>query len=768
MIRHIEKNNGHYFFIGNEKISCLLKIAYGKAQLLHLGAPLSEKDCEALCCDIVLGWGTDVAYKEGDPRAGLDPLPLAWSECGTGDYRESPVELLYEGRDICPDFVYASAGTPEPEEYDPVLPHAKGAQETVKLVFTSANKLLEGLTLELRFSLFETALVRQTVLINGSDKALKVPKLMSSCADLHGRFEMSTFDGGWIRETHIHTLPVTQSRIVNESTNGFSSNRHNPGFLLSEAGAGDDAGEVYGFNLLWSGNHCSSAQRSAIGFTRVLQGISPEGLCLDLQPGGRIETPEAVVAWSDRGFNGLMENMHRFVNACVIPEAWRYKERPVLYNNWEGTMFKFNEGKLLSLAKKAKKIGCELFVLDDGWFGARDTDTAGLGDYNVNKRKLPGGLEGLSKKIRDLGMQFGLWFEPEAVNPDSDCFRSHPDWALYSPGAGPFLCRNEMLLDLTKAEVRDYIVESVSSILDRAEIHYVKWDMNRPSPVTGTKAYEYILGLYEVLHRIFDPRPDILLEGCASGGNRFDLGMLCFAPQIWGSDDTDPIERLDIQNGLYYLYPQSTIGAHISAAPHGQTLRTTPMSTRANVAFFGAFGIEFDLDGMKPIDETELKETIAYYKEHRKTFQFGQLSRNRAEEGALCWQAATEQETVCGLYHKLIPAGPEIEWLSVNSLEKDQIYQIEARSQLLRVAAFGDLLRFVTPVHLDTEGKVIRMADRHFQMRDGGFAAECSGAALRSGIPISKRFSGSGYDQCLRVQGDFQSNVFCIRPKTEA
>ena len=365
-------------------------------------------------------------------------------------------------------------------------------------------------------------------------------------------------------------------------------------------------------------------------------------------------------------------------------------------------------------------------------------------------------------------MQFGLWFEPEAVNPDSDCFRAHPDWALSSPGTGPFYCRNELLLDLTKPEVRDYIVESVSGILDRAEIRYVKWDMNRTSPVTGTKAYQYILGLYEVMHRIFDPRPHILLEGCSSGGNRFDLGMLCFAPQIWGSDDTDPIERMDIQNGLYYLYPQSTIGAHISAAPHGQTLRNTPMSTRANVAFFGAFGIEFDLDGMKPIDETELKETIEYYKAHRKAFQFGRLSRNRAEEGALCWQAATEEETMCALFHKLIPAGPEIEWLSVNGLEPERIYSTEARSQLLRVADFGELLRFATPVHLDAEGTVIRMADRHFQMRDGGFSAECSGAALRSGIPISKRFSGTGYDQCLRVQGDFQSSVFCIRAKAEA
>ena len=766
MIKHVEKENEQFFYIGNERLSCILKIAFGKAQLLHLGAPLGEDDFAALGCETLFGWGTDVLYREGDSRSCLDALPLAWSERGSGDYRESPIELLYEGEDICPDFVYSSFTVPEHEEPDAALPHARGEQETLRLVFTSGNRLLEGLVLELRFSLFETALVRQAVLMNGSDKPLRVTKLMSACADLHGRFTVSTFDGGWIRETHRHTVPAAQARVVNESTNGFSSNRHNPGFLLSETGATDDAGTVYGFNLLWSGNHRSTVQRSAQGFTRVLQGISPEGLCLELLPGGRLETPEAVAAWSDRGLNGLMENMHRFVNRAVIPPAWQNRERPVLYNSWEGCMFKFSEGKLLSLAKKAKKLGCELFVLDDGWFGARDSDTAGLGDYSVNRRKLPNGLEGLSKKLRALGMQFGLWFEPEAVNPDSECYRRHPDWVLTPPGTDAFQGRNELLLDLTKSEVRDYIVENVSAILDRADVRYVKWDMNRHSPVSGNKAYAYILGLYEVLHRIFDARPQILLEACASGGNRFDLGMLCFAPQIWGSDDTDPIERLDIQDGLFCLYPPSAVGAHISAAPHSMTLRATPLSTRANVAFFGAFGVEFDLDGMKPVEAEELKETIAWYKQHRKTFQFGRFSRNRAEEGAVCWQVSSGEETLCALFHRLIPAGPEIEWLSVNGLEPDRVYRVEARAQLLRVAPFGNLLKHITPIELDAEGMMVRLADRHYTMRDGGFSAECSGAALRSGIPLAKRFSGTGYDASLRVQGDFGSNVFCIREKS--
>lgn len=766
MITHIEKNNEHLIHISNEKIGCFLKTSYGKAELLHLGAPLPEEDCVALRFDPVLGWAPDVLYKEGDTRSCLDILPLAWSERGTGDYRETPVELLLDDEDICPDFVCSSAEPLKPEDLSPALPHAKGAQDAIRLIFTSANRYLQGLTLELRFSLFETALVRQAVLVNRSDKDLKVTRLMSSCADLHGRFNMTTFNGAWNREAHAETVPVGLSRIVNESNTGFSSNQHNPGFLLSAPDATDSAGEVYGFNLIWSGSHRSSAQRSRAGWTRVLQGISPEGLCLDLPSGGTIETPEAVIAWSDRGFNGLMENMHRFVNASVIPEAWRYRERPVLYNNWEGCMFRFNESKLLSLARNAREIGCELFVLDDGWFGERNSDNAGLGDYNVNKDKLPNGLDGLAEKIKGMGLLFGLWFEPESVNTNSDCFRKHPDWVLASPGNEDFYSRNQLMLDLTKPEVRDYIVESVSGILDKAEIQYVKWDVNRNSPVTGNKAYEYILGLYDVLHRIFDRRPHILLESCASGGNRFDLGMLCFSPQIWASDDTDPVERLAIQNGLYALYPQSTVGAHVSAAPHGSTLRNTPMSTRSNTAFFGVFGVEFDLDDMKQVDETELKETIAYYKTHRKTFQFGTLSRNRAgEEGALSWQVTGDRETLCGLFHRLVPAGPELEWLSVNGLDPETVYSVEARPQLLRVASYGNFLRFINS-RINGDGMVVRMADKYVELRDGGFSAECSGAALKSGIPLAMRFTGAGYDPALRVQGDFASNVFCIKPKS--
>ena len=333
-----------------------------------------------------------------------------------------------------------------------------------------------------------------------------------------------------------------------------------------------------------------------------MMGINPSNFVKVLEPGDGFETPEAVLPWSNRGFNGVSSNFHRFINHHIVPEYWRFKERPVLFNSWEGCMFNFTHSRLVDLAKRAKKLGCELFVLDDGWFGKRDNDFAGLGDYNVNMKKLPYGLKGLADKINELGMQFGLWFEPEAVNPDSDLYRAHPDWAL-TDDHSELYGRHELLLDLTKPEVRDYIVENVSRVLDSANISYVKWDMNRHSIALGAKAHDYILGLYDVLGRIFGPRTHILLESCSSGGNRFDLGMLCYTPQVWCSDDTDPIERLTIQGSLSYLYPQSTFGAHVSAAPHAQTLRATPLTTRGNVSFFGWLGYELDLKHLLGVEE---------------------------------------------------------------------------------------------------------------------------------------------------------------------
>ena len=745
MITH---ENG-VFLLYNDKISLMLRVNdQGLLEQLHFGQPVTMADAAALTICRTLGWGNAVLLDDNDPGSCPDEMSLAWSGSGRGDYRESPLELAGKSTDLrYKDFRILEGIVP----MESGLPQAKGDAQTLEIVMEQ-----QGLRLRLYFTLFYTAITRRCVLENTGENAVTVQKIMSTVMDLPGNYEMTTFDGGWIAEMRKHTVPVLDSRVVNESVTGASSNRHNPGFMLSEVGVTEDAGRVYGFNLVYSGNHYGAAQRSLQGLTRVMQGISPSNFAKELLPGHCFETPEAVMTWSDEGFVGMSQNMHAFVNRHIVPQYWQFKLRPVLYNDWEGCMFDFNQRILLNLAKKAKDLGCELFVLDDGWFGKRNDDKAGLGDYTVNKKKLPGGLKGLSDRIHAMGMEFGLWFEPESVNMDSDLYRAHPDWAL-TDEFEPLLGRHQLLLDLTKPEVRDYIVENITKILDDAGISYVKWDMNRHSIALGDKAHDYILGLYDVLRRIFEPRPQVLLESCSSGGNRFDLGMLCFGPQVWCSDDTDPIERLTIQGGLSYLYPQSTFGTHVSAVPNAQTLRNTPLTTRGNVSFFGCLGYELDLNHLLPVEETEIKAQTEFYKKHRKAFQFGTF--RRIDNG---WQVSDGQTTLAGVFYGCRPAAPGYDYLRVKGLKKDVCYNFRSRPQAQRVGQFGALVKHVEPVALNPNGFILRTADKHITLPDGEHMGTASGSALAAGIPMLPAYRGTGYDKQQRTQLDFGSSVYVI------
>ena len=749
----IEYSKG-IFGIHGEGFSCLLQVnQYGLLELLHFGEPVQTSDAEAFGCQAGLGWGTSVLLDDGDTGSCPDVMPLAWSDPGRGDYRETPIELngmptalRYAGHEILEGIVPMMTS----------LPQAKGASQTLRITLTQP-----GLELRLYFSVFEGVLTRRGVLCNTGTEALTLTKLMSSLMDLQGEYQMTTFNGGWIAEMRKAVTPVTASRVVNESGTGFSSHRHHPGFLLSETGATEDSGRVYGFNLVYSGNHYAAAQLSLQGLTRVVQGINPENFALTLLPGECFETPEAVMAFSDRGFGGLSEQMHRFVNTHIVPAYWQNRERPVLFNSWEGCMFDFTHRRLVQLAKDAKSLGCELFVLDDGWFGKRNDDHAGLGDYNVNMKKLPKGLDGLGQEILSMGMEFGLWFEPESVNMDSELYRAHPDWAL-TDGFEPLLSRHQLLLDLTKPEVRDYIVARVGETLDSAPISYVKWDMNRHSIALGAKAHAYILGLYEVLERIFGPRPQLLLESCASGGNRFDLGMLCYGPQVWCSDNTDPIERLTIQENLSYLYPQSTFGAHVSASPHAQTLRDTPMVTRGNVAFFGCLGYELDLAHLLKLEREQIQAQISLYKKYRRTFQFGTFRRLRNG-----WQVSDGKTTLAAVFRKLVPAAPGYETLRLKDMKPMKHYHFRTDAQKLRVGQFGSLVKHVAPVDLDPNGLILRAADRIITLPDGVQELHVSGAALMAGIRLLPLFRGTGYDANQRTLTDFGSELYIIEEETE-
>ena len=747
------------FHLQNEKNSYLFRVRDGFLEHLHFGARVSASDADALAVQPGCGWGDSTLYREDSNANCMDIFPLEWSGCGRGDYRESPLELLQNATPISTDFRYTGCEalkTPLPS----VLPASRG--QTVLAVYLEDKAA--KLRLTLLYGVLPTVFTRRAILENFSDTPVSIQKFMSTCTDIPGDWTMHTFSGGWIAEMQHTKTPVTMARSCLESTTGASSSRANPGFLLAAPDATETSGTVCGFNLLYSGSHYLSAQKSLQGLTRIMQGISPSNFSWQLAPGGRFETPEAVMAWSDAGFGGVTDCFGRYVNETLIPPYWRNRPRPIVYNSWEGCMFDFTEAKLLRLGKAAKQLGCELFVLDDGWFGKRDSDTSSLGDYSVNPKKLPNGLKSLGEKLNAIGLQFGLWFEPESVSPDSDLYRKHPDWALHdSLGREDLLGRHQLLLDLTKPDVRDYIVESVGKVLDSAPISYVKWDMNRHSCALGAKQHEFVLGLYDVLRRIFEPRPEILLESCSSGGNRFDCGMLFFSPQIWCSDNTDPVERLRIQQSLSYLYPPSCFGTHVSASPHAQTLRATPLSTRGNISMFGCLGYELDLTELLPVELTEIRAQIEFYKAHRRTLQYGRFTRDKTDSGGTIWQAQTEEETVAGVFHGIQSAAPGYERLHVAGLDAQTQYQLDSRPQLLRVGDFGSLLRHVLPVKLNPNGLAVQTADSYYKMYDGQQTVTASGAAYSAGIMLAPRFSGTGYNADGRMQGDFGSNVYFVR-----
>ncbi|MDR0442852.1 MAG: alpha-galactosidase [Treponema sp.] len=755
---------------------------HGHLEHIYYGAKLPSPDIEALAHKRTAQAGSTVAYGKEDPLYCLDTMCLEWSGIGKGDYRLSPAEFKMPDGGFVTDFVYESHSVKD--GYIPMkeLPSACAVDgECASLIINLRDKSC-AVTLTLIYTVFEKAncITRRVILENRDNRPLVIRRLLSMSFDtVNSGFTLITFDGDWAKEAHRHDRPLQHGVFVNESRTGASGNKHNPGFLLCagncvakcENNAGENHGMVYGFNLIYSGNHFGFVELSSHELVRVGLGISPHCFEWTLAEGEGFETPEAVITFSDKGFNGLSRNFHSFVNNYIIPEAWQHKERPVLYNSWEPCFFKFNQGKLLGLARQAKKLGVELFVLDDGWFEGRDNDSAGLGDYAPNRRKFPRGLAPFAKKIRKLGLDFGIWVEPEMVNENSNLYRAHPEWAVQQPGRESTLGRNQLVLDLCNPAVRDYIVVSVGKLLDETGASYVKWDMNRHISEfwsehiasQGEFFHRYILGLYDVLRRIFQPRPRILLETCSSGGNRFDLGMLCFSPQIWASDNTDPVERLQIQGGLSYLYPQSTMGAHVSDAPHQQTLRDTPLSTRYNAACFGCLGYEMDLRYLSPVEKCEVKEQIAFYKARRKVFQYGTFERlDSTKANKTVWLCRGDDQAVAGFFQTLADVSEGHDALRISGFDPETRCRISTKPQKLYIKRFGGLVKHITPVPLNPAGFILRTVNRHYALTDCVETYECSGSALAAGILLNNQFMGSHYNNKTRLLGDYGSNLYVI------
>lgn len=750
---------------------------FGHPESIHYGERLAEQPFEAILLKHTALIGSSVAYDASDPLYSLDTLSLKWSGIGKGDYRHSPAEIRMPDKSFVADFLYTAHRIIDGFVPMASLPSSYGKESDCSTLEVTLTDKQSHVLLYMYYTVFEKSdvITRRVVLENQNDNAIVIRSLMSMMLDLPNRnYSLVTFQGGWIKEAHRQDRKLQYGLFVSESTTGASGNRHNPGFLLAEQGATESHGRVYGFNLVYSGNHYEGIELSNQDLVRVMSGINPHCFEWPLEKGGRFETPEAVMTFSDQGYNGTSGQFHDFINEHIVRGDWKGRERPVLLNNWEAHFFSFTQGRLLRLARRASRLGVELFVLDDGWFGIRNSDTAGLGDYSVNRKKLPGGLASFSSKINHLGMKFGLWFEPEMVNPDSDLYREHPEYAVSIPGREPSLGRNQLVLDLCNPKVRDYITASVRGILESADISYVKWDMNRhisdmySSSLSnqGMFFHQYMIGLYDILARIFADKPHILLESCSSGGNRFDLGMLCFSPQIWASDNTDPVERLKIQKGLSYLYPLSTIGAHVSSAPHQQTLRATPLSTRFNVAVFGCLGYELDLKYLSRMEKREVRDQISFYKEHRKTMQFGRFYRHDAHKAnKVHWETVAQDgsEAIAGFFQTQSDAAEGFDFLPLTGLDAHARYSLKTRPQKLYVKRFGGLINHILPFHIHPDGFLMNLLNKFYTLTDCVENYEGYGDLLEAGVRLNNPFVGSYYNSQTRLLGDFGSNLYIIR-----
>ena len=603
-----------------------------------------------------------VPYELAGETRGYSPdtLPQELSGANAGDFRLSSVcaslpdgrwgaDLRYVRHEIRKG-KYSLAGLPAALDPD-------GEAETLSV--TLADRTL-GLEAELLYAVYESrdVITRSLRLKNTGTGALRLEKAASCCLDLpFGNWELLHFHGrhAMERQPERQRIPHGETRI--SSRRGESSHQHNPFLILCDRHATEDAGDCLGVMLVYSGSFEMALEKDQMDSLRLVAGIQPEGFGWTLQPGESFDTPETILCFRHDGLNALSQRLHRFLRRDLCRSVFREKARPVLLNNWEATYFDFDREKILSIAREARDLGADLFVLDDGWFGRRHDDRSSLGDWFVNEEKLKGGLEPLIRDIKGLGLQFGLWVEPEMVSEDSALFRSHPDWALQIPGRKPFLSRSELVLDLSRREVADWAFETLKGLLERYDIDYIKWDCNRsltdlgnPALTGGRQgelAHRWVLGLYSVMERLTAAFPLILFEGCAGGGGRFDAGILAYFPQIWCSDDTDPIERLTIQRGTCYGYPLSAVGAHVSASPNHQTGRSTPLDTRATVAMAGGFGYELDPGKLGEAEKARIREQIQRFRTYEKLLREGDLFRLTEledERDYEAWQLVSEEK----------------------------------------------------------------------------------------------------------------------------
>lgn len=763
--------NGRYFKLDTENTTYLFRVLpTGALEHVYYGRKIEEDDYSFIEERPLFGCG--VMAKAGDYGNFPDCASFEMFAQGRGDFRE-PFLVVDVGSDRVADFGYSGYEILHDFTLSS-LPCSNGKSETLCLILKDEAKRL---TVRLYYSLTDGSdvIVKSCSLTNDGAQAVQIERLMSAQLDLlDDGYLLDTLDGAWARERNIFTSPLSQGVTKIDSKYGYSSAMHNPYCVLKKRDCGYDYGECYGFNLVYSGNHAEYFDKSIFGKVRVLQGINDETFSWRLGAGETFEAPEATVCFSFGGTNGLTNEYHKFINGHIVRGYWKMRERPILCNNWEATGLDFTEDNLLRIAARAKEVGAELFVLDDGWFGKRTDFTKGLGDWYANRDRLPDGLNGLAEKINGLGLSFGIWVEPEMLNPDSDIYRMHPDWAVTNPDYTPLLSRNQLVLDLCNPAVCDHLIDAMSKLFSSAKIGYVKWDCNRNitewySPTLkgrqGEFHHRYMLGLYRVLDSLTKRFPKILFESCSAGGNRVDMGILCYTPQYWASDNTDSFDRVKIQEGTLTCYPQSTIGAHVSASPNKQTFRQSTIENRFNTACIGAFGYELDLSELSANDTKAVIEQIKWYKACRRTLQFGRYYRMSSvfSDRYASWIVVSDdrKQAVANLTNKIweIYAPPVI--LKGKGLNENARYRIETRTQYFPMDEDRRLDKNypAEPV----SGDAVKAAELAAPKKCEKERYVVSGKTLMNcGVRLNTEWGGGQDHKNARVMYDFGSRLYLI------
>lgn len=660
----------------------------------HYGGKIGGDDMSSQICTIDRGLSGN-PYEAGKTKKdySLDVLPQEYSCFGTGDYRTTALRAQNADGSQAAQLRFVDCRIEKGKYALEGLPAVYAAEDEAESLFVRLQDRYSGLEVELQYGVLPELdiITRSAKIINRGTSAITLQKAASCNLDWQfGRWDWLTFHGRHAMERNLTRQPLRHGVQAIGCVRGMSSHHYNPFSILCESSATEAAGECYGISFLYSGEFLMEAELDQVDQARLICAIHPDDFAWVLEPGESFQTPEVVLAYSNEGLGHLSRIFHKTIREHICRGEWTRKRRPVLINNWEATYFDFTGDKLVSIAQEAADLGIELFVMDDGWFGKRDDDNSGLGDWYPNEKKLGCTLKELGERITATGMQFGVWFEPEAISEDSDLYRERPEWAVQVPGRLPCLSRNQLILDFSRQDVQDYIIERMSAILSDAPISYVKWDFNRSicdkfsggldARHQGEFAHRYILGLYRVLETLTQTFPHVLFEGCAGGGGRFDAGMLCYTPQIWCSDNTDAVNRLDIQYGTSFGYPVSAMGAHVSAVPNHQTGRVTPLSTRASVAMAGTFGYELDITKLTAKEKDEVRRQIADFHANYDLIQAGEYYRlTSPKEGCTAWEFAAP-DGMAALIHCVstqIEANPIPTHIKVQGLRDEALYWVE-------------------------------------------------------------------------------------------